>query len=530
MLRSPWSRFGLAVLAILAGPRSVLASVVTGMDTEALVRLSTVIVSGEVVAVSVSPDDRGTIHTWVTIRVGESLKGADGRSEIVLGLPGGVWRDRVSRVYGTPRFAVGERVVVFATPTKGGVLTVTGLFQGKLRVEAKGDGTEDVVPDAGAGTRVAGSGGAPRRESLPAFLTRVRALVRLHPASGTSNDLRSEAPASSRPEVTPSFTLLNPIVPLRWFEPDNGRTVTFRFNPTSSPVSASAARAGFVNAMEAWTDVAGASIVVGDGGDTTQVCRVFSDGSVISHGDPCNQMPAFDAVNCAGVLAITGVSGFTLQSKVVNGVSFLRLTEADTVFNADTECFYAGNEAKNYEEVLTHEMGHALGLGHSCGDAFSPACVPGTEADDALMRAFAHGEGRGGTPQADDRDGLRFIYPTEGFVDLILDRSAYTTGQTANLKADFTGTAAVDIYLLEVLPDGTFVSIAPGFPVNRAVPAATNVRLGFFLDVPLSSHTFSGSELAGTYHWIAVLTRTGTNVANTANWVGFDYASFTFTP
>jgi len=258
---------------------------------------------------------------------------------------------------------------------------------------------------------------------------------------------------------------------------------------------------------------------------------LFDGHSVISHDGHCPGMDPFDPVTCSGVLAATRVSGFTLESKVVNGVSFLRLTGADIVFNADTECFYAGPDGqKNYEEVLSHEMGHGLGLGHSCGDSFSPACVPGTEADDALMRAFAHGEGRGGTPQADDVDGIRFIYPPPGFVDLALNQPFFTPGQTLSLKADLNGTVSADLYLLFVLPGGTFVSIAPGFPVNTVVPAATNVPLRFMTDVQLFSFTWAGTEPGGTYSFYAILTRAGTSVSNTANWVGFDSAVLTFAP
>jgi hypothetical protein len=88
----------------------------------------------------------------------------------------------------------------------------------------------------------------------------------------------------------------------------------------------------------------------------------------------------------------------------------------------------------------------------------------------------------------------------------------------------------VDFYLLLVYPSGDYVSLAPGLPVNQLVPGATNVPLGWSRDVPLSSYQFTGAEPAGAYFWIAVLTRAGTAVTNTANWVGFDYASFRFAP
>jgi hypothetical protein len=123
---------------------------VTYMDTEALVRLSPVIVRGQVESI-VSRSDAAhiQIHTDVTIRVLESLKGLAGLDRIVLQLPGGSIDGYQSFVFGSPGFGKGEQVLVFAQLTKRGAFTVTGLFQGKFRIESEGG--VDVAVQEGAG-------------------------------------------------------------------------------------------------------------------------------------------------------------------------------------------------------------------------------------------------------------------------------------------------------------------------------------------------------------------------------------------
>jgi hypothetical protein len=491
------------------------------MGTEDLVRASAVVVHAEVESTAVVPSPQD-IETWVRLRVIEGLKGTGKRSRLTLRLPGGISGTRVSLVHGTPRFEAGETVVVFATPTRSGALTVTGLFQGKYRVESEAGGAATVVPDSGAGAAAVGPAAPAGRESLEAFLARTRALVAKHPGPALADGVGDEALPSSAPSSEPPI-FLNPIIPLRFFEPDDGLAIPLMFNDDQAPSFSEGVRGGFEASLAAWTNVNGSQVVLSDGGDTTQACRVFFDGSVVSHGDPCDQMPAFDEVNCGGVLAITGVSGFTLESRTRNGVSFLRMTEADVVFNAGIGCFL-GDDRRNYEEVLTHELGHVIGLGHSCGDSFSPACAVGTERDDALMRAFAHGGSRGGEPRAYDVDGARFIYPPPGFLDLQLDDDSYVVGDTLALTTDLNGTVSADLYLLLALPDGNFVALAPGFPLNTLAPTATNVALSYVIDVPLVTAPLTGASALGDYAFIGVLVRAGTNPNVAGNWLSFDYA------
>src|SRR5262249_40085250 len=83
-------------------------------------------------------------------------------------------------------------------------------------------------------------------------------------------------------------------------------------------------------------------------------------------------------------------------TKVVNGTTFYKATQGHISFNPYSSCDF-GDHCK-LREYATHELGHALGLGHS-------------EYPDATMYAFAHNDGRCASLKADDMAGITFLYP-----------------------------------------------------------------------------------------------------------------------
>jgi len=396
-------RFILAVAGILALMSSpVRATTMVRMSDEALTLGADAIVTGTVTGVTASRAPGGAISTEVTIAVESVIKGYLPTAAVTLREPGGVVDQVEQHLYGSPRYAVGESVIAFLGADGDGALRTSQMALGKFTV---GD-------DPASGARVATRrldedglvvlGGArlqshdpDDRRLVDPFLTRLREIVRGQPvprALPLRTAVAAAAIASGEPAAD-GFKLFNTV---RWFLPDDGIPVRYFIDQAGdAKLGFSATRNAINDAFAAWTDVAGAAIVLEAAGTTTATPNGFCDGtSKIVFNDPFGEVT--DPSGCGGILAIGGYcsNGVT---KEFDGQPFREIVEGDIVFNNGWSGCSFWN-ATNFAEVATHEIGHTIGLAHSTDPS-------------ATMYSFAHFDGRGAGLTSDDAAGASYLYP-----------------------------------------------------------------------------------------------------------------------
>ncbi|MBI4717984.1 MAG: hypothetical protein HY763_09290 [Planctomycetes bacterium] len=136
------------------------------MDLQTLADLAGQVIVGRVASVRAyeSAGAAGTteIESEVTLTEVEYLKGAlpDSGPTFSLRVPGGAVGARKAQIGCTPRFAPGERWLLFLLPTYK-TFPVVGLYQGAFRLEREADGVERVRNYRGAPLVGVGDGHMP---------------------------------------------------------------------------------------------------------------------------------------------------------------------------------------------------------------------------------------------------------------------------------------------------------------------------------------------------------------------------------
>jgi hypothetical protein len=220
------------------------------------------------------------------------------------------------------------------------------------------------------------------------------------------------AQAAAAPDTAPSgpvfdnFTLLGS--GMRWRQADlNTAVLWYRNSDRPSPLTSGSIDTEITTALAAWTNPTTASLTMTYGGTRsaggTGVTDVYcisanSGAGLISFEDPENNISS-------GVLAVGGgCSSGPIHT--VSGQSFSSFSNGFVVFNDAAQLSASYKVAPSFTRVLTHEIGHGIGLGHTTTqtDLMYPSCCYGTM---PLPPAIG----------PDDLAGLNYIYPASSQPD-----------------------------------------------------------------------------------------------------------------
>ncbi|HEY0783925.1 MAG TPA: hypothetical protein VGE98_15820, partial [Thermoanaerobaculia bacterium] len=217
-----------------------------------------------------------------------------------------------------------------------------------------------------------------------------------------------------RDEAREKFTLfVDRGLNLRWFEFDAGRSVPFLAHQAGQPGLSGGGFAELQTALAAWNADPGSRIALAYAGTTATPGALATPNGLdeITFDDPFQELTPFDCQN-GGFLAYTFTFADASAPRLFKGVPYVPITSTHVVTNRNIGCFLAnvGDPSRLAEALFTHELGHSLGLGHSCGDAESPPCSSDPGLADAIMNATIHTDGRGAALRDDDRLALRLLY------------------------------------------------------------------------------------------------------------------------
>lgn len=125
------------VLVLITAVWQLDASTVVSLNFDELSRASNAVVAGEVRAIAADRDANGYIYSTVTIRVAEAVPQALAGTDYTFRMIGGTLNGQSTYIEGMPKFAVGDRLILFLNESTDSAMGPTvGLWQGVFHLDS----------------------------------------------------------------------------------------------------------------------------------------------------------------------------------------------------------------------------------------------------------------------------------------------------------------------------------------------------------------------------------------------------------
>lgn len=384
-----------------------------------LARKSPVIVEGTVL--STTAVERGNaIWTETRLAVSRTIKG-DATGEITIREIGGTIGNRITKIFGAPEYTVGEHVLAFLTATPRGDYQTTDLFVGKFSEERALNGRRLFLRDNSmTNVQLLDAQFRPieaRNIQRDAAGFEAYLAARVAGKAGDANygvenpliDSEVAKPgAKSELPIAQNFTMISEPQVYRWFRFDRGAAAQW-YSTGTQPGYAGGGVGEIQTALNAWNSVSGAKIAysyVGVESGTPGGMGHANGVNEVLFNDPLNEISGTWNPSTGGVVGqggFNGVSGggtfnatFTADSSHTAGAhQAYEITEANLTIQ-DNVSVTMGISSTRLAEIVAHEFGHTLGLGHSTDTT-------------ALM--YPSVTGLGPVPRADDVMAVQWLYP-----------------------------------------------------------------------------------------------------------------------
>lgn len=486
-----------------------------------LVDKAALIVSGTVV--STTPVDRdGAIWTETKVAVARTIKGTAPES-VTIHEPGGMLGDRITRIYGAVAFTAGERVLLFLNPSQDGY-RVVDLFAGKFGEGKTLDGRRLWMRANDAEVTLLDRDFQPiesknvQREAagFEHFVTERLAGRAAAPNYGIENPMLDSETRNAR--VQSNFTLMNEGNITRWFAFDNGGSAAWYHGGTQPGYSGNGITE-LQTAMAVWVNYTSARIrYVYAGALTVQArgTRARNNVNEVLFNDPLGEIDGSWSSTTGGVVGLGGYNGvasakpFTAPFQAdpmhpAGQTMAYEITEANLVIQ-DNVSPANGISSRILGEIIAHEFGHTLGIGHS-------------GSTNALM--YASVTGLGPSLRDDDMVAARWLYPNGN----VSPPQPQVPSAPSNLTASVTGNNA-DLTWNDNSADET------SFGIYLATGSGSFTKAG---DVPANTRSARVSALAAGTYRVYVVAANGAGESAQSNSATFTIAdvptaAFSFTP